>query len=90
MGKKRRTKRDDRRGGDGDSSSAVAVADEELLDGDVDGAACERRGVARGTGSADDARAAEVVREARDLLVAQHARVALVRLCVCMCVYKEA
>lgn len=59
---------------------AVAVADEELLDGDVDGAACEGRGIAEGTGSADDARTAEVVSEALDLLIAQNTRTGVVRL----------
>ena len=72
-GRKKRKKEDQWR-------LAVAVADEELLDGDVDGAACEGRGIAEGTGSADDARTAQVVSEALDLLIAQNTRTGVVRL----------
>ena len=46
----------------------------------MDGAACEGRGIAEGTGSADDARTAQVVSEALDLLIAQNTRTGVVRL----------
>lgn len=72
-GRKKRKKEDQWR-------LAVAVADEELLDSDVDGAACEGRGITEGTGSADDARTAQVVSEALDLLIAQNTRTGVVRL----------